>query len=164
MKVSSNFTLEELFASQEAKVRGIDNTPSPSATANLRELAVYMLQPIRDVYGKPVKVNSGFRCEKLNAIIGGSPSSSHKYGYAADIKPADGNMRELQRRILEWAKTNKFDQIIIEQPVDGVAKWIHVGWKRGSDGTQRKQILSAKKVNGRWQYFPVKPNSKYYSV
>ncbi|GJG35778.1 D-Ala-D-Ala carboxypeptidase family metallohydrolase [Prevotella lacticifex] len=155
--------LEELIRSEHATAAGIDNTPDAASLAHLKELVENMLQPIRDAYGKGIKVSSAYRNKQLNKLVGGAATSSHMYGYAADIKPVDGNMKALQRIVMEWSKTHNFDQIIIEQPINFVASWIHIGWKRGTSGVQRKNILYAKKINGRWNYYGVQKGSRYYN-
>lgn len=162
-KISKNFTLEELTCSGHATAAGIDNAPDAASLAHLKELVENMLQPIRDAYGNGIKVSSAYRNKQLNKLVGGAATSSHMYGYAADIKPVDGNMKALQRIVMEWSKTHNFDQIIIEQPINFVASWIHIGWKRGTSGVQRKSILYAKKINGKWNYYGVQKGSRYYN-
>ena len=137
-KISKNFTYEEMYASPTAKARLIDNTPNDEVKSNLYKLVTTILQPIRDEFGEPIIVTSGYRCPKLNTAIGGAINSMHKQGKAADIKAK--NMKKLQDCVLEWAKTNNFDQIIIEKPINGVASWLHIG-SYYSDNRQRKQIL-----------------------
>lgn len=135
-KLSNNFTLEELtVTSQKA-----DNTPDATSKAHLKDLCENCLQPLRDFYGKPIKINSGYRSAAVNKLVGGSATSAHSVGYAADTKPANGDMVEYQKVVLEWAKTHKFDQIIIEYPKNYVAQWIHIAVKNRA-GQQRKQIL-----------------------
>lgn len=150
-QLTKNFTLEELTASSDAVKYDIDNKPDAKTWANLTELAI-ALQSIRDYYGKPISVNSAYRCPKLNEKVGGATTSQHMTGFAADIKPTDGNMAALKMVILEWAKTHKYDQIILEQcDSKGIPQWIHFGCKHATKG-QRKQKLTAKKVNGKWVY------------
>ena len=86
MKLSKNFTLEELVFSITANNHGINNTPNAEAKAALKRLAVEVLQPIRDAWDKPIVVTSGYRCPKLNACVGGVKNSQHVLGQAADIK------------------------------------------------------------------------------
>lgn len=164
-QLSKNFTLEELCRSEKALANKIDNIAKGAELEHLKEAVTYMLQPLREAYGKPIKVNSGYRNERVNRLAGGAANSSHKYGYAFDLKPLDGDMVSFQRFILKWAKTNKYDQIIIEQPnSNGVASWIHIGWKRGVNGAQRAQKLAAEKdKNGKWKYFAIYAGTKYYT-
>ena len=80
------FTIEELTRSTTAQLRNIDNTPSPQVISNLTALVDNILDPLREAWGKPIRVNSGYRCPKLNSAVGGSATSEHRYGMAADIK------------------------------------------------------------------------------
>lgn len=152
MKLSENFTLEEVTRSDEAKRRGIKNNPGETELAHITETIACMAQPIRSIYNKPIKVTSGYRCKELNAAVGGAKTSQHTTGYALDIQPKDGDMRNLLRLVLVWARQNNFDQIILEQCDSlGVPKWIHIGWRHTIHG-QRRQILTAKKTAGKWTY------------
>lgn len=154
MNLSKNFTLEELIKTSH----NVDNTPNSTQQNNLKELCVDMLQPIRDKFESGILVTSGFRSNKLNKVVGGSATSAHSHGYAADTKPVNGDMRSYQKCVLEWAKTNTFDQIIIEYPTNYVASWIHIGIKNRK-GQQRKQILYTK--NGK-NYYNI--TNKFYNV
>lgn len=136
MNLSKNFTLAELTTTSKKA----DNTPTAQALEHLKELCQNVLQPLRDKYGKGINITSGYRSAAVNKLVGGSTTSAHSVGYAADTKPSNGNMVEYQKLVLEWAKTNKFDQIIIEYPKNYVAQWIHIGIKNRS-GQQRRQIL-----------------------
>ena len=79
------FTVEELCVSAVARSRGIDNAPPPQAVAALHDLIGHLLDPLREAWGGPVVVNSGYRSPALNAAVGGAPRSRHMYGEAADI-------------------------------------------------------------------------------
>ena len=151
MQLTKNFSLEELTATSKK----VNNTPNSVQLFHLKETA-NMLQSLRDVYGKGIKINSGFRSAALNKMVGGSATSAHSYGYAADTVPSNGDMKTYQKVVLEWAKMHAFDQIIIEYPTNYVASWIHIGLKNGS-GLQRKQILYT--VNGK-NYQAI--NNKFY--
>ena len=138
--LSANFTLEEMTYSETAKKKGIDNTPSLAVIHNLEELCNDLLQPIRDAYGKPIKVTSGFRSARLNYAVGGSPTSAHRLGWAVDIQPMSGKFDDFKTAILKIIEELglKYDQIIIEK--SGRSKWIHLGLKN-SAGRQRMQNL-----------------------
>lgn len=140
-KLSENFTLGEMIASDTAKKKGIDNTPTLLAISHLEELCVNLLQPIREAWGKPIKVTSGYRCYRLNRIVGGSPTSAHPLGWAADIRPASGSYDEFEKFVIEFLKKSdlKWDQVIRE--TSGKSKWLHLGWKNGA-GKQRMQIFN----------------------
>jgi len=139
-QLSPNFTLGEMVASDTAKKKGIDNTPTLLAIMHLEELCKNLLQPIRDAWGKPIKVTSGYRCYKLNLAVGGSPTSAHVFGWAADLKPASGSYEEFERFVVEFLKESgiPFDQVIREK--SGKSRWLHIGFKNGA-GKQRKMIL-----------------------
>lgn len=145
MKISANFTLEEMLSSSTAIAKGIENKPTAEEQKHIVELVVNLLQPLREAWGSGIKVTSGFRCKKLNQAVGGSATSSHMSGYAADMKPSNGDMKKFQAFVKDWLiKTNRrFDQMIIEYPKNGIASWIHLGYKNNS-GKQRKQFLTIK--------------------
>lgn len=118
------FTKLELTRSDTARIRGIDNTPTPEASAALDALMWNVLDPIRRMWGKPIIVNSGYRCPKLNAAIGGSATSQHMKGEAADITAGDPTKnKELFDMIAQSAIP--FDQLIDEKNYH----WIHVSYR-----------------------------------
>lgn len=140
-KLSENFTLAEMVASDTAKKLKIDNTPTLADIYHLEELCKMLLQPIRDAYGKPIKVTSGFRCRKLNQAVGGSPSSAHMRGYAADIKPVSGSYKEFEAFVVDFLMAHpeiKFDQVLLERK--GNTKWLHVSL-RNNVGKQRMMLF-----------------------
>lgn len=138
--LSENFTLEEMIYSETAEKKKMDNTPSLAVIHNLEELCKNLLQPIRDAYGKPIKVTSGYRSARLNYAVGGSPTSAHRLGWAADLKPASGKYEDFEKFVINFIKESgiAFDQIIRE--VNGKSKWLHVAIRNGS-GKQRKQLF-----------------------
>lgn len=116
------FDLEELTHSDTAKAKGIDNTPNDTEKKNLENLVKYVLDPLRDMYGKPIYVNSGYRSEALNKAVGGSNTSQHLLGMAADI---DTHTREGNIELFNLiAKNLSFDQLIDEKDYS----WIHVSF------------------------------------
>ena len=124
MKKECNFTIEELsLRSEKAKAAGIDNTPPEEVVNNLNNLINFLLQPLRDKYGKPIVVTSGYRCRALNELVGGAKNSDHLYGFAADIygENIDGNLV-----LLMLLKDMRFKQVIWERD-----RWIHVSWQKG---------------------------------
>lgn len=84
-KLSDNFNLEEFKRSRTADKYRVDNTPPPKVVRAIAYLVCNLLQPLREAYGKPLVVNSGFRCERVNRLVGGAASSQHLKGEAADI-------------------------------------------------------------------------------
>ena len=141
------FTLRELTSSATAKRLGINNTPSPEVKRNLEALVENVLDPLREAWGAPIIVTSGYRCVKLNNAVGGAKSSQHTTGQAADIRTvADtvGENKKLRDLIVSLGLT--FDQLIDEYGSD----WIHVSFK--ADGKNRGQLLSAVKYGRKTVY------------
>jgi hypothetical protein len=129
MKLTPNFTLEELVITQH---RWVDNNPRGDVVANLQILAS-RLEDVRLLLGKPIIITSGYRSEVLNRLIGGSATSKHMIGLAADfICPGFGTPLEVCRKIAD--SDLDFDQLINEN------SWVHFGL---SDSPMRKQILTA---------------------
>ena len=139
MMLGKYFSLEEMTKSQTAIRRGIDNIPSDQELENLVELVKNVLDPIREHFGKPVTVNSGYRGKKLNKAIKGSKNSQHCKGQAADIEIIGISNYDLAC----WIRDNMdFDQLILEfhnrkVPDSG---WVHVSWN--SPKKNRKQTLT----------------------
>ena len=121
------FTIEELCKSSVAKKNKIDNTPSEEIIENLTEFTDEFLYKLREVWGSPIKVSNGFRCEELNKKVGGSKTSAHLKGFAADLKPVNGDIDGLVACAIELSKTLNFDQIIDEY--SGNKHWLHIGYK-----------------------------------
>ena len=134
------FTLKELCASAEGAALGIKNEPSKAALTNLESLVLNILDPLRAAWGGGIIVTSGYRSAALNKAVGGSTTSAHRYGYAADIVPADGRISVFKAFVVKWLKDNQvnFDQYIDE--VGGGSEWVHIGIKSPS-GNQRRQFL-----------------------
>lgn len=143
MKLTNNFTLEELTYSKYAEDNGISNLFDATIVNHLLELCENFLQPFREYYRKPIKVSSGFRSDALNEALGGSKTSAHPVGYAADIQPADGNYEEFVKSVLDFVDKKKpaFDQLLKEE--SKAAKWVHIGLFN-RQGKQRKQIKDLK--------------------
>ena len=148
MRLSKNFSLAELTKSQTATRKGIDNEPSTEHVENLIHLAETVLQPIRDEFGRPVVISSGYRSPELCEAIGSSSKSQHAKGEAADFEiPGVDNMQ-----LATWINKNtNFDQLILEyyEPGDPNSGWVHCSAvKEGS----RAQVLKASKVEGKTKY------------
>ena len=136
MKLTKNFSLEEMYRSDTAQRCGIDNKPQTEEVAeNLRALCTEVLQPLRDHLGKPVVVSSGYRCKDLNKKVGGVENSQHLKGEAADIKVRDREeLIDVMRYIMD---ETDFDQLIREK--SGSTEWVHVSHKR--NGNNRRMVL-----------------------
>lgn len=139
------FTIEELCASQTARKRGIKNVPNEEERLNLIALVGAVLDPLREEYGKPIYVTSGYRCAVINKAVGGVTGSQHLRGEAADIVTGAGKAENYKLGRLLVALGN-YDQVIFEN-VGAKSlnpEWIHVSWRRTADN--RRNIL--KKVKG----------------
>jgi nicotinamidase-related amidase len=150
MQLSPNFSLAEMVKSETALRHDMDNTPGEAEIENLKRLAEKVLQPVRDHYGKGVKVNSGFRHPEVNAKVGGSKTSDHCKGQAADIEiPGVANAD-----LAEWITKNlDFTQVILEFYTPGVpdSGWVHVSY---NPADLKKQVLTAMKKDGKTVYVP----------
>ncbi|MDZ7588227.1 MAG: D-Ala-D-Ala carboxypeptidase family metallohydrolase [Parasphingorhabdus sp.] len=144
MNLSPHFTLKELTISETAQRLGIDNTPGASEVAALRRLCEKVLERVRTHYARPVIVTSGFRSVALNQRIGGSASSQHCRGEAADFTVPGISNIELCR----WIERHlNYDQLIYEY---GESGWVHCSYRE----PYRNMELSAVRDNGRTIYLP----------
>ena len=126
------FTIKELVNSATAKQKGIDNTPNSEIKKNLEQLVDNILDPLREKYGKPIIVTGGYRCPALNALVGGSKTSQHMLGLAADITVGTPAKNKELFELIQ--KLNlPFDQLIDEKSFT----WIHISFSKNP----RKQIL-----------------------
>jgi len=149
MKLSEHFTLQEMLKSMTAVRYGIDNTPSTNHVANLRALAVNVLEPVRELMGnRPIIITSGYRCPLLNRMIGGSKSSQHMKGQAADFEIPELRNRNVIEAVA--ASDIPFDQLIYEFGEQG---WIHIS--HDGDGIhQRREVLAALHSDSGTRYIP----------
>ena len=152
MKLTENFSLNELTKSQTAERKGIDNTPSAEHQENLKSLCEMILQPIRDHFGQVVSVSSGYRSPELCVAIGSSTQSQHAKGQASDFEIFGISNKALADYIDE---NLDYDQLILEywkgedEPNSG---WVHCSFNTQGN---RKQYLRAYKENGSTKYEPV---------
>lgn len=132
------FTIQELTISNTAQRKSIDNTPDQKAAAALTALVANVLDPLREAWGRPIVVNSGYRCPKLNRAVGGVARSQHTKGEAADIRTLS-NRRWENEQLFQLIVQLKlpFDQLIDEHGYS----WIHVSY---SEGKNRRQVLHVK--------------------
>jgi putative chitinase len=152
MQLSEHFNLKEFTKSETAIRKRIDNTPGPAHASNLQKVCEKILEPVRRHYGKPVRINSGYRGPALNAAVGGSSKSQHCNGEAVDFE-IDGLANP---ELAKWVSENcDFDQIILEfyDPKEGPnSGWVHASYT--STGANRKQKLTAVNVGGKTVYKP----------
>lgn len=124
MKLSDHFSLEEMVRSQTATINKITNKPSQAEIDWLKYLCVHVLEPLRAHMGRPITISSGYRCPRLNALVGGVNASQHMYGQAADIRilnKQDGD------KIFAYLKSNKYvSKALYERSKSTGARWIHV--------------------------------------
>lgn len=135
--MSKYFNLLELCHSNTADINHIDNTPNEEIKEHLEELMEF-LDGLRAAWGSPIKVTSGYRCPQLNKKVGGSATSAHMIGYAADIVPMKGKFKDFADFVKEYLIDKEYDQLILETSSKG-SKWIHLGLYN-QKGEQRKQI------------------------
>jgi hypothetical protein len=127
MNISAHITFEEATISPTALRLGIDNNPNNLQLANMERVAEKCFEPLRNWYGKPIKVNSFFRSEKLNKAVKGSKSSQHCTGEAIDISAGS---KEENKKLFDWCKANlQFDQLIWEYGNDSGPDWVHISYK-----------------------------------
>lgn len=128
------FTMRELTRSATAEAKGIDNTPTTEAAVRLTTLVTHVLDPLREMYGRPITVNSGYRCPQLNSAVGGAKTSQHMRGEAADITAGS---KEENRKLFELIRERlPFDQLINESDYS----WVHISYV--SPEKNRKQTLN----------------------
>jgi hypothetical protein len=149
MQISKHLSLAEVIRSETAKRKGISNMPTPEHLENFKLLAEKVFEPIREHFGVPIHISSGYRSKELNKAIGGSLSSEHCKGRAIDID-VDGSASSLtNKQVFDFIKENlDFNQLINEFDYS----WVHVSYN--SNGKQRKQILNAIKKGGKTSYVP----------
>ena len=151
MKLTANFSLNELTKSQTAERKGIDNTPGTEHQENLKKLCENVLQPVRDHFEQVVSVSSGYRSPELCTAIGSKTTSQHARGEAADFEIFGISNKVLADYINE---TLHYDQLILEywNESDPNSGWVHCSF---SEGNNRKQYLRAYKEDGKTKYEPV---------
>ena len=133
MKLSPNFSLEELTFSQVASRRGIDKTPSAKVKDNLKRLA-FFLEQVRKVFNKPFLISSGYRSREVNESVGGSKTSQHCEGCAADFNVKGVSPDAVVRAIVN--ADIPYDQVILE-----FDSWVHISIPTVKGSTPRKQAL-----------------------
>ena len=151
MNLSKSFTLNELTKSQEATRLGIENIPNEEHIENLKILCEKILQPLRDYYGMPVSISSGYRSVALCEAVGSSARSQHTKGQAADFEIFGVANKDVADFIVQ---NFEYDQCILEfwndnEPNSG---WIHCSYSKEGN---RKQYLKAQKVSGKIVYSPM---------
>ena len=153
MQITEHFSLKELTRSETARRAGIENKPSSAEMDNIYYTA-QQLEKIREYVGRPIIVTSCFRSERVNKLVGGSPTSAHRYGLAADCDASGMTSLAFAKLLIKMRDDGalKFDQLILEFPERGDGAWVHIGFRRNSQ--MRNQIMTATKRNGKTVYLP----------
>ena len=159
MKLSKHFTLEEFERSAKAARLHIDNQVPAALVPKIKNLCEEVLEPLREHFGEPVYVSSGYRCAELNKAVGGVRNSQHMRGEAADICPfspspdkagklvPDSHSPEARKKMCEWAEwimdNLQFDQLLREH--SGNSYWLHISLKRMGENRQMAGRLKIEK-------------------
>jgi hypothetical protein len=150
MKISPHLNLAEITRSDTAKRHGIDNTPTAEHLENFKLLADKVFEPIREHFGVPIFISSGYRSKALNQFIKGSLSSQHCKGQAIDIDMDGSNGEVTNRMVFDFIKNKlDFDQLIWEFGTDFNPDWVHVSFVKSGN---RKQKLKAIRTSGKTTY------------
>ena len=146
MKLSEHFTLEELTESAKARALRLDNTPNEVEQAKLARLCNSVLEVIRKEYGYPIKITSGFRSAKVNAAVGGSKTSQHLKGEAADMKAIKTSNKQLFDVVARLVKEKKLQvgQLIWEYGTKKEPAWVHVSLPRMNKSNNQILYLGVK--------------------
>jgi zinc D-Ala-D-Ala carboxypeptidase len=143
MNLSKNLTLFEMTRSDMAKRKGVSNQPTEEHIANMIVLAEKIFQPIREHFGVPIYISSGYRSAALNKKIGGARNSQHMTGEAMDID-MDGHSHVSNVQVFNYIRENLvFDQLIWEYGNSSTPDWVHVSYS--TSGVNRRQVLRATK-------------------
>ena len=146
MQITEHFSYRELTRSATAARMGVPNVPSEAEMDNIRYTAE-RLEEIRAFVGRPLIITSCFRSERVNKLVGGSPTSAHRFGLAADCDAMGLTSHQFALELIKIRDAGRlaFDQLILEFPERGDGAWVHIGFRRKSP--QRNQILTATKRN-----------------
>lgn len=139
-QLSEHFTLGELCRSQTAERHGVPNIPLKVHITKLRNLCEKVLEPVRQHFGEPLYVNSGYRCEYVNKLVGGVPYSQHMKGEAADVTVHSLDVAKRLRTYFDWMREHvPYDQLILERK--GNVWWIHVSCRLDTRQNRRQVMM-----------------------
>jgi len=150
MRLSKNFSLREFIKSDTATRLDINNVPSQEVIDNLKLLCENVLQPLREHYAKPIVISSGYRSPELNSTVGGSKTSDHCQGFAADINALDGDNGDLYEAIIDLDL--EFKQLIHEYGDENNPDWIHISY---DESNNKGQKLRAIRRDGQTTYMSI---------
>lgn len=146
MQITTHFSLAEFTRSESAKRHGVSNDPTPEHLENIKILCEKVLEPLREHFGHPLNISSGYRSKTLNYFIGGTLKSQHLEGKAVDLDLDGTSYGTTNKMLFDYILKNlDFDQVINEYDYS----WVHVSY---NEGKNRKQALDATKNNGRTVY------------
>jgi len=134
VQISPHFRLSEFLRSDTAQTQGLYQVPTPAVVERLRELAGELLEPVRASVG-PLRVTSGYRRPRVNAAVGGSSTSAHMSGWAADVVPVRAAPEQIMILLHEAGGSLAWDQAIL------YPGHVHLGLRRPANGEQRRQLL-----------------------
>jgi len=156
MKISKNFTLEEFLVSQTAVRHGIDMTPPLKIEANIIKLVETIVQPLRTELGSPIMINSGYRPEELNTLIGGSKTSAHRFGCAADMRCNAISPLDLSKLVFEM-------DLLYDQVIHELGAWVHCGIRWDNKDIRKEELTMYRNKNGHTIYVPgLRPMSDFF--
>lgn len=138
MAKKTYFTINEFCKSETAEKLKIDNTPSKEIEKRIYK-TIDFLNGLREAWGSPIRINSGYRCPELNKAVGGSKTSAHMEGWAADIVNMKGSYSAFKKFVMNYLKDKNFDQCILEK--SSYTEWIHLAIYN-KDGKQRRQLFN----------------------
>lgn len=141
IQLSPHFALSELIRSDAARSQGLYQVPTPVVVERLRELCVELLEPVRASVG-PLRVTSGYRRQAVNSAVGGSSTSAHMSGWAADVVPVRAAPEQIMALLHDAGDLLPWDQAIL------YSSHVHLGLRRPATGEQRRQLLRAE--GGAW--------------
>jgi zinc D-Ala-D-Ala carboxypeptidase len=154
MKLSKYVSLAEVIRSDTAKRKGIDNSPTAEHLENLKVISEEVFDKVREYFGVPLFISSGYRSAALNKAIGGSATSDHNLGRALDLDQDGHGNGVTNADVFNYIKSNlDFDQLIWEFGTDKNPDWVHVGYRKGEN---RKQVLKAVREGGKTKYVAFK--------
>ncbi len=148
MKLTDNFSLEEMSFSTMAVRKGIDNVPGKAEALNLEALCFYVLEPIREEMNCAIRVYSGYRSVQVNKLVGGALMSQHLHGEAADTVAVGMSIEDYYQRIKRMVEQKR---LIVDQVIQEFNSWVHISFTTAR--SNRNQFLRAvKDVNGHTIY------------
>jgi len=142
MMLSDHFSYNEFVRSNTATRRGIENIPDQAVIERAFVFCRSVLEPVRELFGRPIYISSGYRCEELNTLIGGSPTSQHMRGEAADFEVEGVSVPDVFWRILT-------SDILFDQLINEYGEWIHISY---STNPRRQALVALRNAEGETEF------------